>query len=386
MKYLLLLSISFLFFSCNKQSFNDISENSNKYKVIGKAFDENGNFTSDIFYYDNLSLEVDQLSSIKVRTQNYSQISYNAFYADINGITGRGHNFDTGRTHVYHENFNKESAKTNIEIAIEGYLHYSFHMNEKIYAFYQEDFVQGEIGTKFQLLIFDINTQEKKSIQIGVFNKIRENYVRLVPINNQLYIYLSQNAIEENPQNYLILFDLKKEEIIETRDNFKFDNYAVVADDTGNCYLLGIKSVYKYEFNLKTMTDFGPIGNGFFQFNYYLDPSNPMSISDDKLYFGTVGGFPGSGATYPAILDLNTGDFKVIDIFEDETQFEDDEFPWNPHAQSFTVDYENKVFLIGAHSSRIGMPYKSQGIFTVDFDGNVLSKEKTPVVPFQIIN
>ena len=386
MKQVLLVLLAFFFFSCNKETIDELDSNSKELKVVGKKFDENGSFTSDIFIYNNLNLEVEPISLIKVHTQNYSHISYNAFYADKDGITGSGRNFDSGKTHVYFEKFDSNSGQSIVDIPIEGKLLYSFHANEKVYAFFEEDYVEGIVGTNYKLLIFDVENKEEKIIQIGNFPKIWDDFIRLVPIDNQLYVYLGQYPLDENPKNYLILFDLVKEEIIETRDDFNFDKYAIVGDNLGNCYLLGNDNIYKYEYIKNTLTNLGTIGSGHFNFNYYLDPRNPMKIIDDKLFFGTLGGFPGTGATYPAILNLKSGDFNIIDIFENETKFEGDEIAWNPHAESFALDYKNKVFLIGVHSSRIGMPYKSQGIFTVDFEGNVLSKIKTPIVPFQIIN
>ncbi|MEJ1221769.1 hypothetical protein [Sediminicola sp. 1XM1-17] len=387
MKNISLLVLVLFFSACDRDSIEDraVAASSN-IKIIGKGYDANGNFLRNVYQYDNHRNKYNPNGSIDLFSElGISERLYAGYFADKKGITLR--EYVRNNENIFHYKDFNTSKLFKISMPYINTSQWTYwHHNEVIYFFYKEDdtynATDGTVEYKMKLL--NLKTNEESTIGFGKFDDGFYG-VKTALVGNKVYLHWNRYSYDANTEEFFMAFDLDNLKIMDRRSDFKKDTYNLVGDDKGNCYLFGREFNYKYDYNSQSMEELSIQGETTYLYNSYTGFTNSQVIIDDKYYASTIGPQPGTGAIYPIIYDLKTGEVQWIDIFNEITQFEEDEHPWRPIVQSYSLDYRNKVYLLGA-SNNLAVPHKSHGVFTVDFEGNVLSKQKIPIAPFQIIN
>jgi hypothetical protein len=388
MKKLTLIILSFLLFSCSKDLFEKDTVTANsRFKAIGKKYNENSQLLNQLYVYDNLQADYNSNPTEILPDFSFFNLSYNSFYADSEGITSSGYDNSSRNTNVYHKSFDSGNQFLSKNFTVQGRLFYSMHNSKKVYAFFERDYLDGNVSGEYVLKMVDLENGEEKVVELGNFSNIFDQFIRFVHTKESLFIYLGEHPSSTNPKSHLIVLSLINDTIIENKSDILYDVYNLVPDNLGNCYLFGRQNNFKYDLNSGSVIKIDNIpGPNSFLYDVYPSPGSPQIIIDNKFYFGLGGASPGPAAVYPSIYDLMTGEVETINIYDDITQFDDDEVGWNPQAKCFTMDYQNKIFLIGVTSANLGGSYRSHGVFKVDFEGKILEKQKIPIFPVDIIN
>lgn len=391
MKISILISLFLILFSCSKESIKTTENLKSDYRVLGKYYDleiNGGTESKALFEYESLNGNHDffSYSDLNVELSLETDRNYD-YYANSEGITFRQEVFG-GDNIFYHKNFVTNRVSTiRMPYVLSSYRTY-FHHKNLIYFFHEDynTFSNTDGTREYNINILNPSNGQISKYTLGRFKSLGNNKFELRLAGNILYFLFNQDVIDNNSDQQFIVFDLEKLEIIYTTSNFKPDVYNLVLDQACGCYLFGRENFSKFNFSSKSIIDINiPESNSLLS-GTFPSSLSPQLVIDNKCYFGLGGAFPGTGAVYPSIYDLNTGELITIDIYDEVTQFDDDLVEWNPLAKCYSLDYENKVFLIGVESANLGGKFKSQGIFTVDFKGNILNKQKIPVLPEQIIN
>ena len=397
MKKLTLLIFAFLLISCDKDSADDFENNSSNsdsgYTVIGNYYDlsiNGGTQSRELYEHVNNGAEYDSRNYVNLFTEASVVLpNYEDYYADEYGITimenAIGRNYYT----FYYKSFiTNEILKYDVPYFNPHDWSY-WHYREKIYFQYSDfdSFNSNDGTTDFKIKIFDVNTNNETELNIGKFKWSANS--KFETLYNGRYTYFLWYEDWSNPlaEKLLTVIDLDNVEVVDIKTVLKDDSYNLVGERNGNCYLLGrYGGNYQYDVESTNLLEINIPGEaGQFQASF-KSKRNPQIVIDDVFFGSRTGAFPGTGALYPVIFNLKTGESIFIDVSEDITKFESDEVEWQPLVECFTIDYENKVVLLGVSSYSLGGQFKSQGVFTVDFEGNVLNKQKIPILPIQIIN
>lgn len=391
MKNTILISLLIFLFSCSKDSINTSESFKSNYKVLGKYYDLNingGTESRSLFEYESLNGNHDSFSYSDLNAEiGLENDRYYDYYANSEGITFRQEVFG-GDNIFYHKSF-LTNRISNIRMP---YVFSSngtyFHLKSLIYFFHEDynTFSSTDGTREYNIDILNPLNGQISKYTLGRFQAKGNTKFELRLAGNIIYFLFNQDVIDNNSDQQFIVFDLEKLEVLYTTSILKPDVYNLVLDQSGDCYLFGRENFSKYNFSSESITDIDIPESNLLLSGTFPSSLSPQLVIDNKCYFGLGGAFPGTGAVYPSIYDLNTGELITIDIYSEVTQFDDDLVEWNPLAKCYSLDYENKVFLIGVESANLGGQFKSQGIFTVDFNGNILNKQKIPILPEQIIN
>jgi len=395
MKKLTVLVFAILFISCDKDIAEDFENNSSSsdsdYRVIGNYYDlsiNGGTQGRELYEYINNDNSYDP--------NNYSNLFaefgltlpyYRNYYSDKMGITILENSFGSDFTFNYKDFETNEIFKVTIPYFEPDDWSY-WHYNQNIYFLYRDyysfDPVDGTIEYKIKSI--DIKTNQEIEKSIGRFKRAENSIFEPLHVSDHIYFLWNQDRSSEVANKSLIVMNLDGLVINDIKTIPKNDLYNLVGDRNGDIYLFGAYGVnYKYNFNLNELEEINIPGETVRLSATYNGKKNPQFIVDD-IFFGTrIGAQPSSGGLYPIIYDLKSGKDIIIQVVDEITKFDSDEVEWQPLVKCYTVDYKNKVILLGVTSYNFGGQYHSQGIFTVDFEGNILDKQKLPIIPIQII-
>lgn len=393
MKKLTLLVFAILFISCSDDSLDNDLDAKSSFRVIGNFYDlsvNGGTQGRELYEHENNGEEYDPNSYINLFSEfGLPLTNYENYYSDEDGITIMENTIGRDNYTFHYKSYNSNEI-FKIDIPYFNPYQWSYwHYRERIYFQYRDfnsfDSIAGT--TEYKIKIIDVRTNQETELILGKFKRTANSKFESLYVGKHAYFLWYEDSFNPEAEKSLLVMSLNESEIIDIKTILKDDTYNLVGDRNGNCYLFG-RDGFNYQYDVDSSNLFEiniPGEGGQFQAGYKSN-KNPQIIIDD-VFFGTrTGAFPGTGALYPVIYNLKTGESVFIDVFGNITKFESDEVEWQPLVECYAIDYESKVVLLGVSSFSLGGQFKSQGIFTVDFNGNVLDKQKIPILPIQIIN
>ncbi len=348
--------------------------------VLGKTFEPNGLLSREIFEWElsetsqnnslnNLFSELG-INDINNLRSYYSKEGIVLFNIEQNPATGfNGYfpyfkNFNTGATDRYEEFVAANSIKN-------GWVN-----NENFIGLYWDPLTFDEADFTHEFLLKRINAidRSEETISLGRFQA--SDRFTAARAGNMLYLYHRADFIGD-PEASFFVIDLNSFLLLDTFTGLIETQFNMITDELANCYLFSGDLILKYDRQIGMLDEVQFPGNTSIIASAYAGSELEARIVNGKCFFGLVGPQPGPPFA-PAIYDLETGEFQIIDISQEITQFEGDEFPWDPAITAVTIDAENNLLFFGVWSRGFAPEISSFGIFAVDFEGNVLEKKKIP--------
>lgn len=395
MKNIFLFFFVAVFFSCNKEeSINEVETNQKKvsFKVIGNGYDLNINLGTrdrqlNEYSYNGAADNTGELINLFSEVGMIPETSA-GYFVNEEGITILEYNGGDGNTIIHHKNYETQELFQNtlpvIEKGESSYLHY----NNSFYLLYQKSFSYdaNDETIEYKLRIIDMETNQESEISVGRFKIGQSEKLQVKLAGDILYFLRLPSFVFNEGEISLVAINLNTLEIINNKGNFKVDRFRLVPDNLSNCYLFGEEFHYRFNFLSNTLEELNIPGQTFYISSAFDKPGTEEIVINNKVVTFISGPQPSNIEMIPLVYDLGTGDVILIQINDVEPiQFEGDEYPFQPVTKCFTVDVENETILIGAENN-LGGPFKSQGVFTLDFMGITVDKRKIPILPLHIIN
>ncbi|SHK67041.1 hypothetical protein SAMN04488007_3592 [Maribacter aquivivus] len=394
MKKLTVLALAILFISCDKDSAEDFENNSSSsdsgYRIIGRYYDLNingGTESQELYEYENYDNDYDPDSySNLISETGIDILDYRDYFANEYGITLRENNFNVDNSFYYKDFKTNQILKINMPHLLTNEWSY-WHYERSFYFLYRDDstYDSNDDSLEYKLKIINFETNQESELNVGRFLSAEYGKFQVELIGNIVYFLRLPDFFINEGEVSLVSINLDSLEIIENSSYFKSDRYNLITDSSKDCYLFGQDFNYKYNLNSNSFEELSIPGE-----SNYLDPGFTNQRYDQIVVNNKVISYfappaPSAELALPVVLDLETGQVTIIQFSEEPTQFEDDEIgPWRPFIKCFSVDAKTETIIVGVEN-QLGAEFQSQGVFTVDFAGNILNKQKIPILPIQII-
>ena len=350
--------------------------------VLGRYLEQSGFLSDEIFQWEHLNTEQSSSPSDLFLELGITNINGIKYYTSESGLVvfNREPNPDTGIIcyYPYFKNFNTTSAEK-FDAFMSGIgLSDAWIHNENIVGIFRDDSTNNIADSTYEYLLKSLNTEDRSEqiINLGRF-RIGET-LWTSKTNNILYIYHRPN-LSGDPEATLFVVDLNDFVVLETLTEVPEAQFKLISDQEGNCYFFASDLILKFDLQSRSLEEIQVPGNSAVLASRYAGRELQEIIVDNKCFFALIGPQPGPPFA-PAIYDLVSGEVTIIDLSQEITQFEGDEFPWNPLISAVLVDTTNNKFLIGVRSAGFAAEISSYAIFAVDFEGNVLEKKQIPLV------
>lgn len=395
MKNIFLFFLLGLFFSCTDEgSINELGKNQKKasFKVIGNGYDltiNGGTRDRELneYHYDSAVDNTGKLTNLFSEVGMLSETS-KGYFVNEEGITILERIPGSVNTRVHHKNYESQDlfqfTLPFIENNESSYLHY----NNSFYFLYQKSpsYDATDETIEYKLRIIEMDANQESEISVGRFKIGQSGKIQVKLAGEILYFLRLPDFNFNEAEISLVAINLNTLEIFNNKGNFKADRFRLVPDNLSNCYLFGEEFHYRYNFISNTLEELSIPGQTVYISSAFDKPGTSEIVINNKVITFISGLQPSNIEFIPLVYDLGTGDVNLIQINDKEPiQFEGDEYPFQPVAKCFTVNVENETILIGAEND-LGGPFKSQGVFTLDFMGVTIDKRKIPILPLHIIN
>lgn len=299
---------------------------------------------------------VDVNSFIMETNNNDDQIGF-YFYSNFNfnGFTIWEKNLITNQTTTYPIGFCNEASSE------ETYF-------PRITENYITEFVVEPSGTSSSVLslrVFNKNSQFCSKLIFGSVSQFQS--LRSVIIDNIIYTYHFNSANEA----FITKLNLETL-VVEDQLTFNERGYATIKDD--KLYYIKNGDNSQQIYNLQT---FELLDTMAFNTNVFLnDGLYKPQIRNNALLIDVAYPQPSLFITYPALLDLNSGE---VTLLADLTNVRNNLIPLLTEALSvdisdlYAVDLNNNI-LVGTYTVLDSNSVENYGVYFADFDGTIISQ------------
>ena len=354
--------------------------------VLGRNLEESGFLSNEIFQWEftnssepippiNLisELGIGDLSSLR---SYFSEQGIVIFNTEDNPDTGFRDYFP------YFKNFDTGAMIKFDDFVGVGSLLNGWVQNNTIIGLYFDPFTYNEDDFTNEFLLKRIIAADQSEQTLGLGRYRAGETFDTARIGSTLYIY-HRADLSGDLEATLFVVDLDNFEILDTIAGLPEARFNMINDLDKNCYLFSNDLILKYDLQSASLDPVQVPGSTVFLSMAYSGNEVQQLIFNDKCFFAALGAQPGPAFT-PAIYDLESGEVSFIDISTEITQFEGDEFPWDPTISVATMDLANNQLLMGVRSRGFPAELSSYAIFAVDFEGIVLEKKQIPLVPIAL--
>ncbi|GMN05066.1 hypothetical protein MTsPCn5_04540 [Croceitalea sp. MTPC5] len=357
--------------------------------VLGKELQGTGNLARELLLYDSSS-EIGEPPLDIYSDLGILDLRGERFMANKDGllVLNSDFNVELGVDFrvPYFKNFTTgETKKIEVDISSAEVVTIEFS-KDFLYVLVVDESTRdpNDFLAEYSLWEINISTEEKRELKIDRFRGGTFTDLVLRKFGQTIYIFWTENSTDVNARTSFHVIDLENFEILGANTEMVADNYNLVGDELGNCYIFGALN-YRYDISSNILESIEVPGSTTFLKQDLSSAEIQQTIFGENYYFAAIGPQPGPLFS-PAIYNLRTGQVSFLNINEEITQFEGDEIAWRASPQSFVVDVENNIFLVGVSGiADASVGNKSFALFAVDFGGNVLEKKQIPIQPIQLL-